>query len=799
MRYLFLKYNNYYNRRIKRCTSTIEYEKTSTNYYVDLVNQYNFNEKDNLATEITFNWTESWLPDYFVAWYTAVNKEYIVSRWFIVKSEKVRNQQYKFTLKRDLIADDYSNLGNNIYNVNRCMLDANNPLLFNKEGFTFNQIKKDEQPLYDETLCPWIIGYMPKGQSLSKITVSSSTDYDIDARDIDHTDWEYYKYVNNPLEASPQLEGFKVPIQTIDSQYVITYNTYLAYSSPSSDWNVDVDPRPNYISIDCDYEHYTASREASRHNWVDWNTLNKLLASVNPTYDHSDIVDTLLNYAGNKVLFKDGVYLVNFYSTNNVYVKQNYGENSKNGSDDDLTRYIANTFANKTNGEVKYYNQVGVYYSYKVYKLVLTKVSEAQTISFEIPATSNNLSDAPYKMFCMPYPVDSSIKLNGYEMSKETSELVYNNIIANTTTTGSNDTLYDIQILPYCPLKFKSTSYSDGINSLTFNDGWSDNIDYSVIMEDNNPVGYILYPKESSFNFYVSKALKNSTLKDLSSALVMDSDKKISNETEFIRLVSPNYSGQYEMSLAKNNGLIALQVLATYKPYNPFIEVQPVYSGLYGSNYNDARGLICTGDFSLPIINSAWKQYELNNKTYQQAFNREVQHMEVYNDINNTNAIASAIAGGVSATVQGAMTGSLVGGGLGALAGGTISGLASTAGGIADYKILQKQQKEDLSYKKDMFNFSLQNIKALPNSLSKTSSLNANSKYVPFIEYYSATDKEKELLKEYIKLNGMKAGYVGTFNVSGYVEANILKYNGDLTPSELAELNNELMKGVYIE
>lgn len=276
-------------------------------------------------------------------------------------------------------------------------------------------------------------------------------------------------------------------------------------------------------------------------------------------------------------------------------------------------------------------------------------------------------------------------------------------------------------------------------------------------------------------------------------------DIKVSNETEFIRLISPNYSGTYEMVPAKNDGLTAINIMCTYKPYNPFIEVQPVFGGLYGNNFNDSRGLICTGDFSLPIVNNAWTQYELTNKTYQQTFNREIKHMEVGQDIARQQAGFQAVAGAVQGTTTGAMAGFMTGGVYGAIAGAAIGGTTSTIGGVMDYQNLVKQQKEDINYKKDMFNFALQNIKALPDSLAKTSSLNAVSKYVPFIEFYSCTPTEKEQLISFIEYNGMTAGYCGNISPSKFVQANIIKYEGRMDADEVNELNNELLKGVYFE
>jgi hypothetical protein len=76
------------------------------------------------------------------------------------------------------------------------------------------------------------------------------------------------------------------------------------------------------------------------------------------------------------------------------------------------------------------------------------------------------------------------------------------------------------------------------------------------------------------------------------------------------RLVSPNYSGQFEFNLSKMfTNTVSFNVDYTYKPFNPYIHINPVFSGLYGNDWDDARGLICGGDFSLAVVNDAWTQY----------------------------------------------------------------------------------------------------------------------------------------------------------------------------------------------
>ena len=98
--------------------------------------------------------------------------------------------------------------------------------------------------------------------------------------------------------------------------------------------------------------------------------------------------------------------------------------------------------------------------------------------------------------------------------------------------------------------------------------------------------------------------------------------------TSFSRLCSPNYSGMFEYSPIKNGGVTSINVDIDYKPYNPYIHLNIDFGGIYGRDFNDARGLICGGDFSITRIDSAWTQYQLENKNYNEIFNKNIDKME---------------------------------------------------------------------------------------------------------------------------------------------------------------------------
>ena len=88
------------------------------------------------------------------------------------------------------------------------------------------------------------------------------------------------------------------------------------------------------------------------------------------------------------------------------------------------------------------------------------------------------------------------------------------------------------------------------------------------------------------------------------------------------------------------------------------------------------------------------------------------------------NTFTAPLAGGVTGGAAG-----LFAGGVGGMIGGAAAGAGmGLAGGIADYAKTVELNKEALNYNQDMYNYNLQNIQALPQTLSSISSYDANNK-----------------------------------------------------------------------
>lgn len=289
-------------------------------------------------------------------------------------------------------------------------------------------------------------------------------------------------------------------------------------------------------------------------------------------------------------------------------------------------------------------------------------------------------------------------------------------------------------------------------------------------------------------------------------------DKKIENECDFYRLTSPNYNSFYEFKKTKlYDGISGLRAICTYKPFTPYIKINPnLDDSLYSiKDYNDNIGLMLSGDFSIPMLSDAMVNYELANRNYQAIFNRGIQNLDVNQRIakeqQQFQGIVGAITGGIGGAAGGAMAGAKAGP-YGAIAGAVVGAVGGTTAGIVGYEKdkewLREQQYEARDFAIDKFNYQLGNIQALPQTLTKSTPLSFNNKVWPILELFSCTDKEKEVLRNKIKYDGMTIMAVGTlvdYAVSGgYLKGKMIRLLDLNDDSHVAQaIYEEVNKGFY--
>lgn len=347
--------------------------------------------------------------------------------------------------------------------------------------------------------------------------------------------------------------------------------------------------------------------------------------------------------------------------------------------------------------------------------------------------------------------------------------------------------------MPYCPVQY---AWNDEDHYLDLA-----KTKYSIITDSNSKkVSAIVWCRNSNFNFNISV-----NLPDINDAV----EKKIASQTEVYRLVSPNYSSAFQFDPYKNGGVNMIRIDCSYKPFNPYIRLAPVFNELYGyGGEYDSRGLILSGDFSISQLSNAWANYELQNKNYQAMFDRQIQNMETNNKYQRINEIANAITGAGGAALSGSMTGAMLGGlggpagmAIGAGAGGAAGMLFSGGAGIADILINEKLRGEALDFTKDQFGYQLGNIQALPTALAKSTAITINNPLIPMLEFYDCTYREKQALRNKIKYNGMTVMAIGTMSDygPGYFKGKLIRLEGIADDFHIINaISSELNKGVYL-
>lgn len=825
-----LKYNNYYNRIIKKHSRWADYNSDPECTIVFTQYNANFNPNDGVETKHIIGTTDyNGIGDYMLV--CNVTDGTIFQRWFILEHKRTKGGQYELTLRRDIISDYQESVISAPMIINRAMItDTNSPLLFNKEGGSYNQIKTNEILLKDGTKMPWYIIYFPlnvvypSGQSdfagsfsLDDISVDEYSGYDITSSNSPWKAGSSYSYVDDYqfyINYNPEFAGGGViPMYRVNKLQVP--NNILSHFTT-------INPDEDYIWFTEDVYTVTPKLVNAFNSYVVNNTLipgaNAQYLSGRTLKDQSWF-ETIKKWNGKTFLLKTDVNgVVKYYNVTVNYTKYSRSGNITDGSTlFNTMKGIINDAGIPYRGNI---DDLSFDYSYNEYQVNIA-VSEYQTqntINWHLGLDSHaKCSDAPYQIIAIPAgELNVQMANSGNSWSTpQISEMLVNAIIQTCTSTN----ILDVQLLPYFPYisEFppeKLIDFGDGrIEMEIFNQYVGEDPEFvDFITErqyqpgstryDGVPSGYgynIFYIDSANFTFDINQSI---AIPNRTNSAVMN--KKLSSELDLVRLVSPNYNGQFEFSLAKNNGVDYFNVDVTLKPYNPYIHVNPNFKSLYGLDYNDARGLICNGDFSLPIVNDPWKQYELQNKNYQQIFNRQIEHMEFQQGQERTLAGINLFTGTMQGAVAGATAGGMIGHGIGAGIGAGVGAITSLIGGIADYSMMGARHQEDKDFAIDNWNYQLGNIKALPYSITKVTPLTYNNKLFPFVEFYSATDEEVNILRNKILYNSMKVEKIGTVSeymqeTRTFIQGTLIRLEGtDLGEHEVYEIHDELKKGVYI-
>lgn len=774
-----LRYNNYINRILKRGLSLSEYDLVNNCVYIK--ENINYVPGDDITTKqnITGDDTNVYFGDGDYALYVDNNE--ILSRWFIIENIRKTYNSYDLTLKRDVLADFYDKIIDSPLFLKKGIIPPDNPFVFNSEPVLTNEIKQDEILLKDKTEMPWIVIYYARksNDALTTLsaTVQAETDFDI-AIDSTFENWKYAQYVNSPFVTEGNL-SFSIDYYSNSDIY------------GSKRW----------------YNHLTINNEIGT-----WSRTQKTVPQLYDPYQAIDnpqsIVDQLQTvkdtihqqskaYLGwkseqetNDLLFYNGKILRFIKGSGYEYRKITFKSSIQTASTNITSGSLWNTIQNNTTLIGQSSNdQYHCSMKTTVYNVVAT-VLDVGEYKINVGNERYTTSDAPYDILAIPY--GNNPILNGTTQIPNNASVNMQIAMALAEKYTGSGTIYDVQLLPYCPIQSKIGK--DGVLNLK-----NDTSLFTTIKKGSEDVGIAINCPLSSFSFTISQSIKLMNI-------------KMQNQTQKCRIVSPNYSGQFEFNVAKAGGIEHFDVDCTYKPYSPYIAVS-IHGGLYGGDFNDInKTMICGGDFSLPVVTDQFKTYEIQNKNYQAIFDRQIQNMDVNRKYQRIDQIAGSISGAAS-------TGAGIAGIAGSAAG-IAAGALSAGAGIADFAISEQLYGEQKRYKQDIFTLQLDNVKALPYSISKTSSFNSNHKYFPFVEIYDCTEEEKIAFANKIKYTGMTIGAVSKLSKQieiinsykwtyqsgeeiiedlGFVSGEILRIDDLGSEYHIAEqIYIELEKGVYL-
>ena len=926
MNLYLLKYNNYFNRTIKKLDTLNEY-LVAPYYDGTSVLNCSFNQDNGVTTTHVINGNAN-NYNYLIASYDGTT---IDSRWFITDSKRERTGQYTLSLKRDTIADNYDTIINAPCFIEKGSLKSENPLIYNNEGLTFNQIKTSETLLKDNTQSQWLIAYVPQGFTPDPGTISipgtSTAAININ---VPINQWKFYIYSN----LNTEQQKFRTHSNNIRFGWNYTFNlkwaaspeiaraaieqTETSYNGWYDDFiqaNIGFPVEPTLTLPQTQISFNTAFKNQYYNQYVSSFNIKASLAD-------NLLFNELLTYNGKLIVDSNGKYYKVSISLPLSYNNQliELDSNDTSGLYSLMNTCRINAGATRYSAEPNNHCFY-VKYNYDEYTITLNEITTLGT-SVTINTNRTKTSDALYDIFAMP--LDSILIRNATSTSIDyitTDPTITLNFGKALSSQLAGKELYDIQILPYCPIpeiaksifkplpalgklyggidisslntnQYSFVDYNDGQttihksillyvpkasftfdikNSIEINrqksttyvnnditelnnfsvtgrsddhgygtiDHTLDNWDLNSIVKYPNTIdkielgaGCVITAESSNIassnltyntgsnTFTIEYEVISGHEEDVSFTLYLNFDKivlkqytydntyatdiKLSSNCDMYRLCSPNYNGLFELSVAKNNGINYFNVDCTYKPYNPYIHINPNFKGLYGNDFNDSRGLTLGGDFSFGQLSNEWANFELSNKYYQEIFDRDIKNIDVNNSISLQEQAFSGISGTISGGVSGGVAGGVVGGPWGAVAGAVTGVGLGAAGAAIDMKNTKARITENKDYAVSKYTYSLQTIKAQPNSLAKNNAFTANYKGWPFVEYYTCTDIEKEAFKNKLKYDGMTVMAIGTIkeyiiNTTNYIKGQLIRLEG-LNDNYIiaADIYNEILKGIYL-
>jgi len=830
--HLLKNFNNYYNRQLK-IRETLEDYIDDDDIYITSIGTderpMNFDIKDGLLTEAIFNYTAANpTPDYAI-----VEFEDTFTRWFVIECKQTRGLQHKAILKRDVLAEFYSVIKESPCIIQKGYVGNSSVLAFNKEQQQYNKIKDKELLIKDNTNMGYVVGFIDRDAEHSGVidaTYKGALQVEFDYTSLPTSIKDYMAIGSatpnqkleiiknqNKINVCPSLD-FGIVWKTFYTPNIPVRNSGKVYgrnranfpSAPStgdivSNYCTLTTSTGSTLSTNCGVEAYYGPSNnipedtkafMSQYSSV-WRSKinNGFSLDLWTTYLNLDMTTlNILNAYVGKVCEISGVYYKVEIAHDGDYNKSMVATSSP----------YATAFANSlkatlpTAAEVygmsagvsnpMYVEEHGPYDTeasdftiyYKTEDIHLRLVQQNVNIWTELTAKSSrsHLIDAPYDMFVIPYGDDSLEYTYMNETYHPNKNMAINLAIEMCRALGTGVS-YDIQIVPYCPIRNEGTI--------------GDTIDFSLcncelIYNGTNHdatdtvVGVYMWAEKSSDTFSIVESRSDLTL--VGSELTY---KEITQLKQFI-LCSPDKAAQWEFNPCMNNGIKKWNVAFDYRPFSSYVKVQPEWDYLYGTTESDMRGLIFNGAYSITQLSDAWSNYVANNKNYQAIFDTQIGSQIKQYDIQNKAAWDTLTARSIGW--------------------GFVGPAMKTYYNIKEQEMQESIQNVQLEAQRKLFEYQLDNIQSQPTTISKLTSINTDFRIFPFVEIFTGSDTDIKNFRNNIKWNGMTimcVGMIEEYLESGtetFIQATLLRYNhfieieNDFTAVQ--EINTELNKGIYI-
>ncbi len=731
------------------------------------------------------------LPATFVAEYTyAQITEFNgrVTRWFVLGRQYDEPQVWTLTLKRDVIRENWNELQDSTFFVERGYVNETDPAIFNPETIVGNKLLQERHSLTS-----------PKYIAL------------------------FYNLNNNALTCNTHILT-KVP-EALPIVNVNTTNKIKIYSNSEPRFLVK---KYGYGFLWLQYDHGLCTASGVDYNDFDdelWAAFTNKNNHSNPDQLAREYFNWLVNRPemknislqkmGGEIVINNDYNMYNgkkFFvkgTDNNVYQAEISNETlqhrddifyhakpyPQNGTYPEYDEWLANAdeqfsasiewkSRGDNNGATKEYKAYRIRTYWKEWNVNFTKMTTTSgdqmltPIQLDMPALNSQFTNNAFGYNILIGKIN-----NGTLYPTATRDAII--AFAN----SYNNAISDIQIIPF---DFDITNNIVDISS---------KIEVkNVRANENSVIDEIYVLKDANIQTFIEYEQKQK---------LFDHNKKTSSIFDTMKIVCPNNSGEVEFCpkhiTDKRN--IRFAVKGTLSPL-PYYSVTPISDGTGLYPYGEVKDLrlVLGGNFSVTQSTDAWANYVANNKYYNEIwakqqtsndfnFQQQQQAQRFNYNLGLVNSVISSVSNiGINAGMGNAAG---VTSGLVSSTTGLIGQIASSNQAFANAEKSYNMNKQTQAELRDL---QLATIRSQPNTIRKVGGGNIDNYFSIMLEVYSDYDGQiNQLMKNF--------DYIG-YNISRVMKLDptVLQFpitaklqeSGIDSENMVVAINNELQQSIKI-